>query len=75
MLLFFAALGCVDSYALAATESRPTDLAVSPDGHMLYVLSNGDHSIGVYNIQRDGKLSKREAINALPAGLTGLVVR
>lgn len=61
--------------SLAATENRPTDLAISQDGHILYALSNGDHTIGVYNIKRDGKLSKREAITALPVGLTGLVVR
>lgn len=59
----------------AAEENRPTDLAVSADGLMLYTLSGGDHSIGVYRIHEAGVLQKLESLETLPAGVTGLIVR
>lgn len=59
----------------AAEENRPTDLAVSTDGRMLYTLSGGDHSIGVYRILKGGALQKLQSLGALPAGTTGLIVR
>lgn len=59
----------------AAEENRPTDLAVSTDGTVLYTLSGGDHSIGIYRIRRGGALEKLESLDSLPAGVTGLVVR
>ncbi|WP_367026464.1 beta-propeller fold lactonase family protein [Methylococcus sp. ANG] len=59
----------------AAEENRPTDLAVSTDGRMLYALSGGDHSVGVYRILKGGALQKLRTLDGLPAGVTGLVVR
>lgn len=59
----------------AAEENRPTDLAVSTDGQLLYTLSGGDHSIGVYRIRPGGALEKQAGVDSLPAGVTGLVVR
>lgn len=58
----------------AAAENRPGDLAVSPDGQMLYSL-NRDGSIGVYHILKNGELEKLESVAGLPAASTGLVVR
>jgi 6-phosphogluconolactonase (cycloisomerase 2 family) len=59
----------------AATENRPSDLAVASDGSVLYTLSGGDHTIGVYTIQKGGVLTKLQSIPSLPTGVTGLVVR
>ena len=59
----------------AAEEIRPTDLAMASDGSVLYILSGGDHSIGVYTINGAGALKKLESLDTLPAGVTGLVVR
>lgn len=59
----------------AAEESRPTDLAVSSDGRMLYTLSGGDRSIGVYRIRKAGTLEKLDDLGSLPSGVTGLIVR
>jgi 6-phosphogluconolactonase (cycloisomerase 2 family) len=59
----------------AAEENRPTDLAMSSDGRMLYTLSGGDRSIGVYRIHRAGTLEKLDSLDALPAGVTGLTLR
>ena len=59
----------------AAEENRPRDLAVSLDGQMLYTLSGGDPSIGVYRIGKAGALQKLESLDTLPAGVTGLIVR
>lgn len=59
----------------AAEENRPTDLAVSDDGSVLYTLSGGDHSIGVYRIGNGGSLSKLDTVTELPPGVTGLIVR
>lgn len=58
----------------AATPSKPTDLAVSNDGSLLYSLNNGDHSITVYSIERNGSLENVTTINSIPAGATGLLV-
>lgn len=58
----------------AATASRPTDLAVSRDGDTLYSLNNGDHSIGIYSVERNGEITPMAPINNIPAGATGLVL-
>ena len=58
----------------AATENHPFDLAVASDGSVLYTLSGGDHTIGVYTIQTGGTLQKLQSIS-LPTGVAGLVVR
>lgn len=60
----------------AAEEIRPTDLAMAPDGSVLYTLSGGDQSIGIYRVNRkSGGLNKLDSFDDLPAGVTGLVVR
>ncbi|UOA10831.1 beta-propeller fold lactonase family protein [Methylobacter sp. S3L5C] len=59
----------------AAQETRPTDLAVASDGSVLYTLSGGEHHIGVYKIQKGGTLQQLENLDALPIGVTGLIVR
>lgn len=42
---------------------------------MLYTLSGGDNSIGVYRIHKSGVLEKQETLDGLPSVATGLVVR
>lgn len=59
----------------AAEEIRPTDLVMDHEGSMLYSLSGGSNSIGVYRVNKSGALNKLDTINALPAGVTGLIVR
>jgi 6-phosphogluconolactonase len=59
----------------AAEAQKPTDLAISKDGQLLYSLNGGDHTIGVYTISGRGTLDKMESVKGLPAGATGLVVR
>lgn len=61
--------------AKAATEDHPTDLAIASDGSILYTLSGGGHSIGVYSINKAGALKKLESLDSLPVGVTGLIVR
>lgn len=62
-------------HSKAAEENLPLDLAVSPDGTLLYSLNGGDNTIGVHRILPGGALQKRATIDGLPAGTTGLVVR
>jgi 6-phosphogluconolactonase len=57
----------------AATASKPTDLAISRDGDMLYSLNNGDNSIGIYRVSRSGEIIPMAPITNIPAGATGLV--
>lgn len=59
----------------AAAEIRPTDLAMAPDGSVLYTLSGGEQSIGIYRVGKTGSLDKLDSFDGLPAGATGLVVR
>ena len=60
---------------IAANEKNPTDLGMSNDGKVLYALSTGDHTIGVYNIDKNGALSKVTNLGPLPDGVTGLAIR
>ncbi len=59
----------------AAAEIGPGDLAVASDGSVLYSLSRGDHTIGVYKIKKGGALQKLQSLVTLPTGVTGLIVR
>ena len=58
-----------------ANEKNPTHLGMSNDGKVLYALSTGDHTIGVYNIDKNGALSKVTNLGPLPDGVTGLAIR
>jgi 6-phosphogluconolactonase len=61
--------------AVAASEGGATDMAMSNDGKVLYVLSQATHTVGVYNIDKNGALAKTTTLTGLPVGDTGLVVR
>ena len=52
--------------------SHPLDEAVSSDGHFLYVLVDGHHTIGGFRINADGSLTALGEVGALPAGAVGL---
>jgi 6-phosphogluconolactonase len=52
--------------------SHPLDESVSEDGHFLYVLVDGTHSIGTFRIAGDGSLAFVGAVGGLPAGAVGL---
>lgn len=61
--------------SIAASEMKPTDLAISPNSMSLYSLNNGDHSLAVYSISSDGTLTKKAMVDNLPSNLTGLIAR
>jgi 6-phosphogluconolactonase (cycloisomerase 2 family) len=52
--------------------SHPLDEAVSKNGHFLYVLVDGTHSIGAFRIGHDGSLVFGGTVGGLPAGAMGL---
>ena len=52
--------------------SHPVDEAVSSDGHYLYVLVDGHHTIGGFRINADGSLTALGEVGSLPAGAVGL---
>jgi 6-phosphogluconolactonase len=59
----------------AGKARKPTDLAISKDGTLLYALAGGDHTINVYKINADGSLKKIKVIPSTPKFATGLLVR
>ena len=52
--------------------SHPLDEAVSSNGHFLYNLTDGAHSISAFRIAEDGGLSPVDSIGGLPAGASGI---
>ena len=59
----------------AQTGTGATDLAVSPDRGYLYSLAGGPHTINVFAISPDGKLTPLPALPGVPAAAVGLVAR
>ena len=55
--------------------SAPIDLASSDDGRFLYSLNSASHAIGVFRIERDGRLAALPFLSGLPAGANGLAAR
>ena len=58
--------------ASLGTGSHPLDETVSENGHFLYVLVDGRHTIAGYRIGEDGSLSPLGEVGALPAAAVGL---
>ena len=54
--------------------SHPLDEALNKDGHFLYVLVDGRHTIAGYRVAGDGSLSPLGEAGTLPAGSVGLAV-
>lgn len=52
--------------------SHPVDTAVSSDGHALYVLSGGTHTVSAFHVGDDGALSAKSDLDGLPATAVGL---
>ena len=52
--------------------SGPIDVAQSRRGHYLYVLENGTHSIGMFEVGNGGSLDSIGEITGLPEGTNGL---
>jgi 6-phosphogluconolactonase len=52
--------------------SRPIDMALSRDGRNLYVHQAGKKAIGVFEINPDGSLNRRQATFDLPIGAQGI---
>ena len=52
--------------------SHPLDEAVSSNGHFLYNLTDGTHSISAFRIAEDGSLSPVGSIGGLPVGAAGI---
>ena len=57
------------------TGSAPTDLALSENGRVLFVLDSGTHNIGAFSIRANGQLQPVAATGGLPAGANGLAAR
>ncbi len=57
------------------TDSRPIDLATTPDGQFLLSLNMGDDTISSFRINEDGSLEEVDQIGGLPDRPTGLVAR
>ena len=55
--------------------SAPTDLTLSENGRLLFVLNSAAHSIGTFRVRRDGQLEPDATIGGLPAGANGLAAR
>lgn len=61
--------------ANTGANSRPADLAVSPDDRFLYVLNGGNGTVGAYRRDGDDALVEVGVVRGLPAHPAGLVVR
>ncbi len=55
--------------------SAPTDLALSENGRLLFVLDSGTHTIGAFRIRANGQLQPVAATGGLPTGANGLAAR
>jgi|tagenome__1003787_1003787.scaffolds.fasta_scaffold20815155_3 6-phosphogluconolactonase len=55
--------------------AHPLDEAVSADGSTLYVLVDGRHTVGAYDISADGTLTPLGEAGVLPPGAVGLAAR
>ena len=59
----------------AATGAGPTDLDLSRDGRLLFVLSPPVGQIAAFKLQADGTLTAAGSVAGLPNTATGLVAR
>jgi hypothetical protein len=55
--------------------SGPIDLALTPDGRMLFDLRRPLGAIGMFVVQSNGQLVPARGIDGLPTSVNGLVVR
>jgi 6-phosphogluconolactonase len=53
--------------------TKPTDVALDDEGHLLYVLESGTASVASFTIASDGTLSASSSAHDLPAHAAGLV--
>ena len=53
--------------------SKPIDMTLDDEGHLLYVLNGGTKSVGAFRIAADGSLSPAGSVGGLPAHAAGLV--
>ncbi|MGZ4352202.1 MAG: lactonase family protein [Gaiellaceae bacterium] len=62
-------LQCVARHAARCTDGRgletPSSIAVSPDGHSLYVTATNGRAVGVYARAANGKLTARGSVGGL----------
>lgn len=77
-----ATTGQTSTTEAGTVVNGPNDETISSDGQFLYVLNPGVASIGIFQIQTSGTLTRVGATDyappaesALPVGATGLVVR
>jgi 6-phosphogluconolactonase (cycloisomerase 2 family) len=73
--MFTLAGGAVTSLGPLATCSRPTALAVSPDGRHLYVACAGDDTVQRYAIASDGLLTAAGSVASGGQGPSAIAVR
>ncbi len=58
----------------AGASAHPTDLAITPDDRLLYVLEGGG-AVGAFRVGRDGALTPAGTFTGLPAHAVGIAVR
>jgi 6-phosphogluconolactonase (cycloisomerase 2 family) len=60
--------------AMTGDGSHPVDFAITPDGHLLYVLLPGTSQVGIYGINPGGSLTRLGAFQGeWPIGSQGMV--
>jgi 6-phosphogluconolactonase (cycloisomerase 2 family) len=58
------------------TGDGPTDMALSPDGSVLYALNGAEGSVSTFEIERNGGLTRIGTVGGLPpVAVAGLAVR
>jgi 6-phosphogluconolactonase len=55
--------------------SHPVDMGVSHDGGYLFVVANGNGTLNVFHIARDGSLAPVDSVSGIAASAAGLAVR
>lgn len=63
------------SQSVAATASKPNELAIAPNSRTLYSLNRGDNTIASYRINANGSLVQTSSTALTPTNLTGLVAQ
>lgn len=61
--------------AVIGTGSHPVDMAQSRDGRMLFVLANGNGTLGTFRVTGSGSLQPLGFVNGLPTSAAGLAAR
>jgi len=56
-------------------DSAPRDMALSVNGQILFVQTDGGQSVAVFHIENNGALTAIDTIGGLPFGAQGIAAR